>query len=635
MVTEEATGPGARGEVGRVGATAPGSTSHAIVVADSDAAARAWIRAAVAGAFVVDEVATGSAALDLLAAGRARIVLVGMQLADMTGTEFLAHATPWLVTTRGGAVTFLVADANGTCADTEDTIEIRYRLVRGMPAERVRALLVQAAATQPAPPPRELDAAHAEVVSRHAARIGALTDPAQVVASIVESVQTLLDTDRAHCLFCDEETGAIWSPTDESAPDAHASEGLVGFSVRSGAGITVPCAGEDAMFRAAIDAPGGDGRERLAVQPVVGSDGHTHAVMVAVRDHTRAPFDAHDLAVLEALAQAMSPYFVQLELRLEADEILGETLDRGPSDVFRHEAIIAMLRRGSHGDVVRVHPGWVTAAFWLVVLSVAGAILFAALARVHQYTDGPAIVRYHGRTNVVAFEAGTVAKLEVKRGEHVKAGQVLVRLHDVEPVGRLRALDAEFEHRLVAYLQSPAAPTVREELARVVAQRESALAGVESRVIRAPNDGVIRELVVHPGRYVEPGATLLSLAASSAAEGLSVIAFLPGHERPRLHAGQRLSLTLPGYRGARIASEVRAISSEVLGASEARARYLGDRPGDSLPIAGTVVVVEARLQSATFESEGRQLQLHDGMVGIAEVQLDARSVLETILPGLQ
>jgi HlyD family secretion protein/GAF domain/Biotin-lipoyl like len=598
---------------------------HEVVIADGDAKVRTWIREAVAGVVTLEEVATGSAALELLAAGRGRILLVGKQLADMTGTELLARAPARL--------TFLVADENGTCADTDR--EIRYRLVRGMSTERVRALLMQAASTLPAPPPREADAAHAVLLAPHAERIATHAEPADVAVSIVESVRILLDADRAHCLFCDEATGAIWSATDESAHEGHASEGLVGFAMRSGVGITVPCAGEDPMFHAAIDDPSGDCRERLAVQPVVGADGHTHAVMVAVRSHGREPFDARDLARLEALAHAISMHLVKLELRLEAEEILGETLDRGPSDVFRHEAVLAMLRRGSQGDIVCVHPAWVTAAYWIVVLSVAGAFLFAALAHVHQYTDGPAIVRYRGRTNVVAYEAGTVTKLGVTRGERVKAGQVLVRLNDGENAGRFRALDAEFEHRLVAYLQSPAAPTVREALARVVSERESALAGVESRLVRAPRDGVVRELVVHPGRFVEPGTALLSLADSDAAETLSVIAFLPGHERPRLHTGQNLRLTVPGYRGARITSEVRAISSEVLGANEARARYLGGRPGDSLPIEGTVVVVEAHLSSPSFESEGQQLQLHDGMVGIAEVQLGAHSVLETLLPGLQ
>ena len=56
---------------------------HAIVVADGDAPSRAWIRAALAGAFVLDEVPSGSVALEWLAGGHARIMSVGQKLDDM------------------------------------------------------------------------------------------------------------------------------------------------------------------------------------------------------------------------------------------------------------------------------------------------------------------------------------------------------------------------------------------------------------------------------------------------------------------------------------------------------------------------------------------------------------------------
>src|SRR5262245_27808018 len=111
------------------------------------------------------------------------------------------------------------------------------------------------------------------------------------------------------------------------------------------------------------------------------------------------------------------------------------------------------------------------------------------------------------------------------------------------------------------------------------------------------------------------------------------MAFLPGGERPRLRGHQPLRLTFPGYRGAHIDSEVRAIS-DVLGAAEARVRFLGDRLGDSLPLNGTVVVVEARLASSSFEADGETFQLHDGMIGLAEVRMQSRSLLESLIPGL-
>jgi hypothetical protein len=81
---------------------------------------------------------------------------------------------------------------------------------------------------------------------------------------------------------------------------------------------------------------------------------------------------------------------------------------------------------------------------------------------------------------------------------------------------------------------------------------------------------------------------------------------------------------------------VRAVSSQVLGVTDARDLYLGDRFGDSVPFAGkqSVVVIEARVKSPKFEADGEQYELHDGMVGTAEVQLASKSVLETLVPGL-
>jgi len=240
-------------------------------------------------------------------------------------------------------------------------------------------------------------------------------------------------------------------------------------------------------------------------------------------------------------------------------------------------------------------------------------------------------VQFTGRSELIAHEAGTVASLEVERGQKVERGQVLARLHDAEQVGQLKTLETEFESKLVAYLQSPADPGVKQALGQIRSARDSARLGVESRTIRAPESGFIKEVLVRNGQRVEPGTVVLSLVQTAGTEGLKVIAFLPGGDRPRLRAHQSLRLTLPGYRGAHLESEVRAIS-EVLGAAEARAQFLSGRLGDSLPLSGPVVVVEARLTSPEFEADGETYQLLDGMIGQAEVQMQSHSLLESLLP---
>ena len=609
-----------------------------LLLADADPSARVWLRSVVAGRYGLDAVDTGAAALERIAAGETRIVIVGCRLTDMAGGELLARAAPYLTSDRRTPVTFLLADSAGETPQVDDTqIPVFYRLVRGMDARRVGELVAQAAARLPPLPPREPDPALAALVGEYARAIGGEAEPDAAAHAAIAAVVELTGADRARCLYCDDETGLVWSGA--AAPDgddaeAPVSSGIAGFAVRAVAGVIVPHAAEDALYRAEIDNPGGTGRERLAAQPVAGPDGHVHAVLIALRDETRPPFSHADLDKLEALAAAWAPYLLQMSMRVEADRILGDRLDRGPSDMFRQEAIVHLVRRGQRGDVVRVHPGWIRAAYWLVLAALSAAVLFAALAHVHEYAEGASVVLFTGRSELIAHEAGTIASLDAARGLRVQRGQVLARLHDAEQVGQLRTLEREFESVLVAYLQSPSDPAVKQALGQIRSQRDSARLGVESRTIRAPHAGVVKEVLVRNGQRVEVGSVVLSLVEDPVAEGLKVIAFLPGSERPRLRAHQPLRVTLPGYRGVYLESEVRAIS-EVLGAAEAKVRFLGDRLGDSLPLAGTVVVVEGRLRSPSFESDGETFQLHDGMIGHAEVQLQSRSVLTSLIPGLR
>jgi multidrug efflux pump subunit AcrA (membrane-fusion protein) len=604
-----------------------------VLLADADPAARVWLRSIVAGQFGLDEVDTGAAALERIAAG-ARIVIIGRWLADMTGEQLL-NAAQDAAPDRRPPVTFLLADPTGETPPVDDTqIPVFYRLVRGMAASRVGELLAQASAKLPPMPPRDPDPAFAAVVGEYAKAIGAEPEPDGAARAAIAAVVELVGADRARCLYCDDESGLVWSGAGTDDAEAPASAGIAGFAVRAVAGVVVPHAADDALYRAEIDNPGGTGRERLLAQPVAGPDGHVHAVLIALRDETRPPFSHLDLDRLEALASAWAPYVLQMSMRVEADQILGDRLDRGPSDMFRQQAIMNLVRRGQRGDVVRVHPGWVRAAYWLVLASLAAAILYGAIAQIHQYAEGPAVIQFTGRSDAITREAGTIASLEVARGQRIEQGQVLARLHDAEQVGQLRTLDTEFESKLVAYLQTPSDPAVKQALGQIRSQRDSARVGVESRTIRAPHAGLVKEVLVRNGQRVEPGTVVLSIVDAKTTEGLKLIAFLPGDERPRLRAHQTLRLTLPGYRGARLASEVHAIS-EVLGAAEARAQFLGDRLGDSLPITGTVVVVEAVLASAEFEADNEKFQLHDGMVGLAEVQLQSRSLLQSLIPGLR
>jgi CheY-like chemotaxis protein len=218
-----------------------------ILLAEADLDARVWLRTIVAGQFGLDEVDTGEAALDRIAAGTARIVIIGRWLTDMTGEELLARAARWLVPDRRTPVTFLLADPTGETPQVDDTqIPVFYRLVRGMAPSRVCELLTQAAAKLPPMPPREPDPVFAALVAEHAKAIGAATEPDDAARAAIAAVVELVGADRARCLYCDEESGLVWSGAGADESEAPVSSGIAGFAVRAVAGVVVPHAADDA-----------------------------------------------------------------------------------------------------------------------------------------------------------------------------------------------------------------------------------------------------------------------------------------------------------------------------------------------------------------------------------------------------
>ncbi|HEV7555914.1 MAG TPA: HlyD family efflux transporter periplasmic adaptor subunit [Kofleriaceae bacterium] len=608
----------------------PMTGSDQILLADADPAMRSWLREVVAGQFGLDEVDSGALALEWIASGVPRLVVVGRRLTDMSGGELIERASQWLAGERDAPIsTFLLADPSGEAAEVDESrVRVFYRLVPTMQALRVRDLLGQASAKLPPQPP--IDRVPPPAIQAMAQQIGNENDLAGAAAVAQKGVAELVGADRVRCLFCDEDTGALWAEGEESH-ESTASVGLAGFAVRTSAGIAVPRAAEDSLFRREVDDPAGTGRERLLVQAVTGLDGHVHAVVIAIRNEQRPPFGAPDLEAIEALASAWAPYLQQLAMRIEADNILGDKLDQGPSDMFRQEAIVSLVRRGARGDVVRVHPGWVRAAYWLVLGALGGAIAFAALAHVHQYAEGGAIVQFTGHDDVVAYEGGTISSLDVAPNQAVAAGQVVARLYDVQLDAQLRTATTNFEDHLVAYLQSPNDQGVKDALAATVTARKQAEELARSRTLVASRKGVVKDVFVRSGQHVEAGKTLLTILRDGEPELGLVVAFLPGAERPRLHVHQPLTLTLPSYRGARLTSQVTAISS-VMPAKDAKTQWPGS---ENLPMADPVVVVEAQLSTTHFDADNQRYQLHDGMSGIGEVQLASHSVLEIVIPGLK
>ena len=301
------------------------------------------------------------------------------------------------------------------------------------------------------------------------------------------------------------------------------------------------------------------------------------------------------------------------------------------SSIFREEALEAHESGHSGGDLLRLHPSWVDTTYRLLLAAAAFALVFAALGAIGEHSAGPAVVRLEGRTGVHATTAGVVTALAVAPGETVTAGQVLLHLDDEASRADRDRLSRAVDQALADFLRDPADEGARTALASLRADRDRALATLEGRAVRAPADGVVGDLLVRPGQRLQPGDPVGSVLAPEG--GVVLTALLPGHSQPQLQPGMALGLELGGYGSRRHAATIETVGQAVLGPQQATL-HLDPELRDAVQVTGPVVVVQARLPTASFVENSREYAYSHGMTGRAEVRLRSRSILTTLVPGL-
>ncbi|PCC68617.1 HlyD family secretion protein [Nannocystis exedens] len=301
--------------------------------------------------------------------------------------------------------------------------------------------------------------------------------------------------------------------------------------------------------------------------------------------------------------------------------------------IFREEAVQAHRRGAGPGRPLDIVATWTRWAIGVTLLLLAAGVVFAVTARIGEYAQGLAVVRREGRAAVTSAVAGTVQRIEVRTGQRVAAGQVLVQLDDAAPRAELARVEQEYHQRLVELLRAPADDPKRERLATLKAQLQLAQARVRERQIVASQAGVVSDVRVRPGQPVAPGDAVVAVEQDSART--VVVGLFPGHYRPLLSAADsRVFLELEGFPDSRHEVSVRSVADEVVGPAEAM-RFLGrDRQG-ALELAGPVVVVETELPSDTFVADDTEYRVYDGMQGVLEARLRSESLLEVLLPALK
>jgi len=485
-----------------------------------------------------------------------------------------------------------------------------------------------------------------------ARRIAAQSDLASAGDLLQLAAEESVDADRVYCLLYDSAGEILWSRAGGLAnEERHESPavGLVSFVARTGRSVRLERAAEDPRFEHEADDPLGERCEHLLAIPV--SDAPVLAVLCTVRDAGRAPFSDADEAALAQLAVTVAPSLAQLALatRLETP--------KRTDHIFREEALEYHAAGSREGDWLRLSPRWISATTWLLVVLVAAFLAFASLSTIDEYSTGAAVVRLTGRTEVTASQEGFVRTVEVRPGEHVAAGHVLVRFQSEREAAELARIEREWELQLVERLRDLSAVPPAQALIRLRAERDLARARLEERMVRAFAAGIVRDVRCRPDQQVAAGDILFSLGNAVGSSQLAVgsegggqkttancqlptancptlMVLLPGEHRPLLRPGMPLNLELRGYAHAPQHLTIAAVADDVVGPEEAK-RLLGPEVATAIPLSGPLVRVEAFFPRDTFEARGERYALHDGMWGTAEVPVRSESLLVALVPGLR
>jgi multidrug resistance efflux pump len=369
----------------------------------------------------------------------------------------------------------------------------------------------------------------------------------------------------------------------------------------------------------------------MALIPIV-TTAETVAVIMLTRNARQPAYQLVEQIAMVALAREAAPILHHLAVQhlQRANEIKA---DKG--SLYRGEALEAHRTRGQEGTLVQLSPTWVKRAYPLLVVTMILAIVFAVFVKVPTYSSGSAVVVFEGSTSVTASAGGTIDKVFVKENEAVKKGDALLRLNSPEEAAQLAQTEAEWRDTQIQFLFDQTDEQVRKSLMSAATARDHALARVEARTVRAPRDGVVTNLHLKEGAAVQLGSYVMQITDENSE--IEVLAFLPGKDGPRIRQKMELQLELDGYTKARAIGAITHVQADAVSGTEA-AKLGGDMLAESIAkelSAGTWIAVHARLPSKTFKTEHNTYHYHHGMHAKAEVKVQSKPFLVTLLPALE
>jgi multidrug efflux pump subunit AcrA (membrane-fusion protein) len=302
------------------------------------------------------------------------------------------------------------------------------------------------------------------------------------------------------------------------------------------------------------------------------------------------------------------------------------------SRIFREEALRHHDGAQQEGDILRISPAWTRWTYWVLLGLLLAGLVYSLLGTLPEYASGPAVVKVEGLSHLTVDMPGVVSSVQVQPGQRVETGQALVSFRSQEETVALDRIQREFELQLIRVLRDPSDEAARQTLTSLRAEQELAQARQQARTLRAPHAGVVSALRIRPGQYVTPGEGVVSIEGDDVA--VSLVALLPGGQRPMLEPGRSLRVELDGFHHEYHSFVIESVGDQIVGPGEIR-RFLGPEIADAFELGGPLVLVKARIPASSFKSKGKDFNYFDGMLARADARVRTERILVALVPGLK
>ncbi|RTL61188.1 MAG: efflux RND transporter periplasmic adaptor subunit [Hyphomicrobiales bacterium] len=187
--------------------------------------------------------------------------------------------------------------------------------------------------------------------------------------------------------------------------------------------------------------------------------------------------------------------------------------------------------------------------------------------------------------------AGIVQSIEFNSGDSVEAGQVLLKLVDVDDAAKLRSLQATAENYAIVVrrneeqikfnaVSQATLDSDRANLKNAQALVDQQRALLEQKTLKAPFSGKLGIRAVDVGQYLSPGTAIVTLQSL---DPIFIDFYLPQQALASVKEGQEVGVTVDAFPGERYTGKISAINSKVDTSSRNfQVRATLDNPGKRL-----------------------------------------------------